>query len=261
MMPVAQTPDGSNVDPHTVIFPILVQEAEGVMRLVGTGFFLTKIGHFITAKHIFEEAFDFERGEQLRPIHALHFVRGSEVLVRSITKVSFTKNNDLAVGRMDYHVHAETGKPVYNRVPRFTLGHPAPGMNVVTYAYPESSRLYRRGDYSSAFRPKYYCGKFVAYRPSGLGLAKWPHFEMELDIKSGASGGPAFDRSGRVFGVNSSGGSGELEGIGRLSCVQALLDLEVYDFPHQHQGVGNYTVLELVRAGSIIFDPPLDRLA
>jgi hypothetical protein len=137
-MAVARTRNGTEFEPHTAVFPILVEEDAETSRLVGTGFFLSTIGHFITAKHVFEEAFDFESGRQIRPIHALHFVREAEVLVRAITKVCVTNNNDLAVARLDFHVDNATNQSLRNRVPRCTLEHPQPGSRIIHTHIPKA---------------------------------------------------------------------------------------------------------------------------
>jgi hypothetical protein len=116
---------GAVVEPHTSIFPILKDFGDGKAHLVGTGFFITTIGHFVTAKHVIFDALDVKTGRQIAYLHALHFVEGSSILVRNITRVSFHNTSDVAVGKMDYHVLNATGKPLRNRVPVFTADPPA----------------------------------------------------------------------------------------------------------------------------------------
>ena len=199
----AQDLTGNTIEPHTCIFPILKEVAPNQSQLVGTGFFITMLGHFVTAKHVILAIIDPRTGKQNAPIHAAHFVEGTKVLVRHITKVTINDNSDVAVGKMDYHVIDATGDPLMNRVPRFTTEIPPVGSSVITYAYPESDPEFVKGE-SSAFRPKYYSGVMIEHsqEPRDSRLVSWPHFRTSITLRGGASGGPVFDHQGRVFGIN-----------------------------------------------------------
>jgi hypothetical protein len=156
----ARTLSDGHVDPHTVVFPILKELGPQRARLVGTGFFITMLGHFVTAKHVVEDVVAPEIGMQRHPLHALHFVDDAAALVRSITRVCFHDFADLAVGKMDYHQLA-TGEMLTKRIPVLTTTPPAAGADLVTFAYPESDLEYGR-DISSAFRPTFYSGKMIS---------------------------------------------------------------------------------------------------
>src|SRR5438874_665126 len=95
---------GGFIDPHTAIFPIMKETSASEHRFVGTGFFVTNIGHFVTAKHVIFDALDRSTGMQTHCLHAIHFVRGGEALVRHITEVCYSNVSDVAVGKMGYHV-------------------------------------------------------------------------------------------------------------------------------------------------------------
>ncbi len=82
---ISQDGTGKPVDPHTCIFPILKEVTPTKMQLVGTGFFITMLGHFVTAKHVIQDVIDSRTGQQTAFIHALHFVEDAKVLVRHIT--------------------------------------------------------------------------------------------------------------------------------------------------------------------------------
>lgn len=138
----AQDGSGSLISPHTVIFPILKEIGPNQTRLVGTGFFITKVGHFVTAKHVIQDVLDTSNGTQHGFLHALHFVEDCKCLVRHITHVSVHNSSDLAVGKMDYHVVDATGEPLLNKACRLTTDVPAIGSMVCTYAYPESDRIF-----------------------------------------------------------------------------------------------------------------------
>ena len=94
-------------------------------ELIGTGFFITEIGHFATAKHVLFQ----NDGKTPEPgLHALHFVEQDgeyeKLLVREITRISFSATADVAIGATDFHIKNETQQPLTNKRPQFNLGIP-----------------------------------------------------------------------------------------------------------------------------------------
>lgn len=248
--PNARDLDGNSVSPHNSIFPILADLGQGHTRLTGTGFFITRLGHFVTAKHVILAALDANTGQQMCGLHALHFVVGFQALVRNITKVSVHNTSDVALGKMDYYMIDATGEPLMNSVPRLTTEVPAIGSHVCTFAYPESDWDFIKGT-PAAFHAKYYTGRMQEHSelPRDSSLVAWPHYRTSISLSGGASGGPAFDEKGRVFGVNCVGG---IEGLSYMARATEILDLSVPEFP----GDREYTVFDLAKAGIILFDPP-----
>jgi len=200
------------------------------------------------------DAFDEKTHKQVAFLHAVHFVQGSEILVRHITKVSLSNDSDVAVGKMDFHKLNDTGQPLLNKVPIFTLEAPTANSNVVTYAYPESSREFG-GEELGTFVANYYAGQFIEHcdHARDAVMVTWPHYATSIKSKGGASGGPVFDSNGRVFGINSVGGI-----IEYAARVAELLPLEVPEFPGFSGQDGRQwpTVSELAKASMIVFDPP-----
>jgi S1-C subfamily serine protease len=255
-MPHTRSAAGAPYDPHQAIFPILKEMADGRMRLVGTGFFITAYGHFVTAKHVIMDAVSEDLTQVLAPMHALHFVEGSAVLVRHINAVSYHLTADVAVGKMGYYVMNDTGLPLRNAVPRFTARIPRVGSRVVTFAYPESDRDFGRvaaGYPPAAFRANYYEGEYVRHSetPRDSRLVAWPHHQTSVTVLAGASGGPVFDEDGRVFGINCVGG---IEGVSYMGRVIELLDLNVPEYPLAGVHGRHPLVRELAAAGHILLD-------
>ena len=162
--------------------------------------------------------------------------------------MSFRDTADVAVGKMDDHILDATGEPLTNRVPRFTTEIPPVGSGVRTYAYPESDRTFKKGT-ASTFVARCYSGEMLEHsdQPRDSVLVAWPHFRTSITLKGGASGGPVFDERGRVFGINCVGG---VEDHSYMARATELLPLNVPEFP----GDGEFTVLDLRKAGHIFFD-------
>lgn len=249
----ARDGSGALIEPHTCIFPIMKPVAGGA-KIVGTGFFVTMLGHFATAKHVVLDVIDPKTGAQNGTLFAAHFVEGASVLIRNITKVSYHNHSDIAIGKMDFHVMKDSGKPLVNRVPTFTTTPPAVGSKVVTYAYPESDALFIPGE-SAGFRPMYYGGELIEHSeaPRDSVMVSWPHYATSINVLGGASGGPVFNDKGRVFAVNVVGGYEDLSYMAR---VAELADLDVPDFPPPAVGQpAPRTVRDLVAAGHMLFKP------
>jgi V8-like Glu-specific endopeptidase len=247
----AVTKDGIEVEPQTAIFPILKEIGKGKNQMIGTGFFITKIGHFVTAKHVIEDVYDIASGVQTNPIHAVHFVEGAKILIRNITSISSHNNSDIVVGKMDYHTVDATGEPLFNKVPTFTITPPPINSPVVTFAYPETDKIFTKGE-SGAFRAGYYQGELLGHSETKRDsvMVSWPHYVTSIDVKGGASGGPVFDYLGRVIGVNCVSGIGDLSYMAR---AKELLDLRVPEFPMDNCHPEGPFVRELVETGVIKF--------
>ena len=63
---------GKHVDARDAVFPILRHHASSQWEVVGTGFFITQTGIFVTAKHVLEAVFD-PKGQQTHAIAMMHF--------------------------------------------------------------------------------------------------------------------------------------------------------------------------------------------
>jgi hypothetical protein len=49
------------IDPKYGVFPILKELSKGSLSVVRTGFYLTRYGMFITAKHVMDELVDWKK--------------------------------------------------------------------------------------------------------------------------------------------------------------------------------------------------------
>ena len=59
----ARTRSGQDVHPGSGAIPILKDIEPGRLKIVGTGFFITRYGLFATARHVLQELADIEQGK------------------------------------------------------------------------------------------------------------------------------------------------------------------------------------------------------
>lgn len=88
--------EGRVAVPTTAIFPILKQTIDGNFHLIGTGFFVTDTGIFVTAKHVLMDVMD-DSGVQTHPIFLVQFIEGSYVM-RPILRCASHKLADVSIG-------------------------------------------------------------------------------------------------------------------------------------------------------------------
>ena len=107
----------------------------------------------------------------------------------------------------------------------------------MTYAYPQNEVLdFNAEGHIPKIHGDYFQGGFLRFIPHPEHpLIQFPYFESTIELRSGASGGPVFDSSGRVIAVNCRGwdfGGGEHEGqhLSYLVPISHLLDVEIDPF-------------------------------
>jgi len=245
----------SQVDSEDSIFPIFRQQRTGLWEVVGTGFFITKTGIFVTAKHVLETLFD-HKGTQTHAPALLHLLPSSQYLIRPILRAAMHPTADLAVGVAAPMNHNPTGEPLTNQRLRLTTCQPPVGSRVATYACPNASISIRRDGQQIELWPAFYEGEVLDYYPNGRDsvILPGPCYRTTILLHGGASGGPVFDIEGRVFAVNSTGFQNERTSF--VSAIQDILSLSVDDVLLLGESMPrSVPVLELTRLGHISFDP------
>lgn len=231
--PRALRGDGHPIEPGDGVVPVLQEVGFKQLKVVGTGFYITRYGLVATAKHVIEEL--KTPGElTLQTGYVLHLAPNNAIHLRRIRMAHLLNTADVAVIQADNFLDRVPNDPLMNLRPTLSLDLPVAGEPLTTYAYPENAILdFNLPGHMPVIRGDYFEGGFLRYvsAPEHPFL-RFPYFESTVELRSGASGGPVFDSSGRIVAVNCRGwdfrGS-EHEGdhLSYLVPLVHLLDLEI----------------------------------
>ena len=212
----ARRGDGGVVSATLGVFPILREIERGKLQVIGTGFYVTRYGLFLTARHVFDHIIESDRrlNQSLRILHDT----GETLHIRSVTRFAYSHHADIALAEADNFISKLPDRPLGNLRPTLTLRPPKPGSTLAGFAYPRNALLDFTGDKRIAveiFADRFE-GQFEGIRDPG----KYdPHlieaYQATVPLEGGASGAPAFDAEGRVVGVAQSSldfGTGEHKG-------------------------------------------------
>lgn len=203
--PAAINGNKDPIDPKYGVFPIMKEVSKGRISIIGTGFYLTRYGLFITAKHVMEELVDWKK-KSIGVGFACHCPNETEIILRRILFASLIDSYDLAICQADNYMEKVPERPLMNMRPGFSTAIPVPGEQLVTYAYPENEILdFTQKETTPTIRGDFYEGELLRYvELSENPSIPYPHFETNIKLKSGSSGGPVF-ANGKVIGVNCRG--------------------------------------------------------
>lgn len=199
---ITKRADGAPLEPDSGILPVCKQLSPGRVAVVGTGFYITRYGLFATAKHVLEALVNWHT-RTVDYGFVLHYEPPALMRLRNITSATFSTNTDVAIGQAENRFRGSDGTVPPNLRGRLSLSSPAPGEQLITYAYPENEVL----DFTDpagrpTLRGDYFDGTFLRnIQPSERPYVPYPHFETSLPVRSGASGAPVFDSRGSIVGI------------------------------------------------------------
>jgi hypothetical protein len=181
---------------HT--FPLLSHNSEGHWRLIGTGFYISNDGLFVTAKHVIEDALN---GDQQKA--------------------------DIALGVAAHATNKVTGETLLHWSWRLSWVTPTVGTKAGTYAFPNHAIRQVGERQMFVFRPDAYLGyiqEVADFRDRVM--VSYPYIRADFRIHGGASGGPIFGSEGAVIGINCTELKPEGPGFGaQIRCLQdAFID-------------------------------------
>jgi Trypsin-like peptidase domain len=243
---------------HT--FPLLTHDPSGYWRLIGTGFYVSDDGLFITARHNICDV--IEDGRQVAPLVILHFhsSRGlfgaSEVIFRPIAQCWLSSGADIAFGVAAATTNTQSGDVLRNSCWELSWATPAVGTPVGTYAFPRHKFSDDKKE-AVQFHPQLYPGRILKvddYRDSVM--IPFPYLCVDCRIHGAASGGPIVVNGGKVIGVNCTEfKTNESPGPGYGVQIQCLRDAFIDDIVLLDEGLPRrVTFDELVSANCIPVD-------
>ncbi|MGA3373155.1 MAG: hypothetical protein ABSC48_15485 [Terracidiphilus sp.] len=161
------TRDGNHVDANRVIFPIIRYTPDNQIDLLGTGFFISTNGLFVTARHVLQAPFDRRTGSQIFPIAIVQFYESGSYLIRPVLRCAFHPVADLTVGVAAPMKRNSDGASLANPILALTTVPADPHSHVFTFAYPRYESVRHENIQILNVIPAYYDGEIIEYLPNG----------------------------------------------------------------------------------------------
>jgi Trypsin-like peptidase domain len=272
------------LDLLTAIAPVYRLDAgSGNLKLIGTGFWVTKAGHLVTAWHVVNENIGPD-GVDRGPIFAIQIFPDHSVAVRGFRQTDKHPQFDLALSETvsaPPHVGRPTS-PIAMSLDDLCIGDP-----VFSFAVLPHDQVFKNEDFPGIttavfsgeasvdsfaeivtikFAVRLSFGRVTAIfeKMRDRVMLPFPCVQSDVPIYGGNSGGPVFDVSGRICAINCT--SFEGNDIAFHIPVRGVLHLRTRS---QSLGVEDSSrkqrsILELGALGTILFDPPMldaDRFA
>ncbi len=203
---ITQRGNNERINPGDGIVPILQELSRGKLAVIGTGFYITRYGLFMTAYHVLNELTN-QFGEIIHRGFILHLSGETKIHLRPILWINKNDKSDIAVGQAENYMKNFTKNPLMNLRSKLSSKTPSADTKVVTYAYPENKILdMTNKEIPPTIHGDYFDGVFLRYLsvPENPSMSS-SYYETTIEIRSGASGGPVFNKRGQIIGVNCRG--------------------------------------------------------
>jgi hypothetical protein len=233
---------------HT--FPILTHDEQGEWRLIGTGFYVSPDGLFVTARHVVQDVLD--QGGQVSPLAIFH-LRGSfgpeEFLVRPVLQSWVGDSADIALGVAAEATNRVSGEVLSHLRWALSWNVPSVGGRVATYAFPDHALLKTETGQTIHFGPDLYPGSIQEVGDYRNQTMPYPYVQVDFRIHGAASGGPGVGPDGLVIGANCT----EIvpDGPGYLTQICCLRDAYIEGVPAGETASRRITFAELVAMGTV----------
>jgi hypothetical protein len=237
---------------HT--FPLLTHDDRGLWSLIGTGFYISSDGLFVTAAHVIDDV--LEKGRQAAPLVIMHL--WSEIglfgpqsyFLRPIAQCWLGDTADIALGVAAHATNNSTGGPLSHWSWPLSWEPLTVGQHAATYAFPNHSIEQAAGHQTFCFQPDLYRGavsEIGEFRDAGL--VPYPYMHVSFRIHGAASGGPVVSDNA-VVGVNCR--YMEPDGPGVVAQIRNLQDSFIDDAVLSGESVPRRALFsELVKAGAV----------
>lgn len=194
-----------NLVGHT--FPILTHDVDGRWQLIGTGFYVSSDGLFVTAAHVVEAVLKDDR--QISPLVIMHLWSESGLfgaqsyLLRPITQCWIGETADIVLGVAAQARNYQTGVSLSHWCWPLSWEMPTVGQHAGTYAFPNHSIELTPSGQKIRFQPGLYPGEILEIGDfRDRLLVPYPYMNVSFNIHGAASGGPVA-LGDTVVGVNS----------------------------------------------------------
>jgi hypothetical protein len=227
------------------VFPIVTYNPEtNKWKCLGTGFFISPVGAFITARHLF-----MDKDNNMEPtLSGIHNINNQEYHVRPVKKMIIHKDSDFIIGLLGKRrLNSQDFEPELSKYSVLDFDPLQTEDEIYTYSYPNTIREDFDDESSEfTFTGTFSHGKIVDFHEVGPGILQNRCYQTNMKIDSGASGGPVF-RKGYIVGLNSTSFTlpeGE-EPISFITPIDYILDLIV------EENGKEISVRELIKNGYI----------
>lgn len=224
--------DGKELDGFLSVFPICKQQRdkEGKYSILGTGFFITMYGLFVTAKHVLADVLD-EKGNQTENVGMIQFIGDKKCIFRPIAKGVLHSTSDIAVGVLADARNKDTGEQVKNPVLKLTLSSPQRGQEVSTFGFPNTEFIKNEEVRQILIKESWHHGLYEQFVPDaseeGSKKIKGPCYRVKMELPGAASGAPVAGPDGNIFGVASTNWGNDLTYVARIN---EILNLKIQEF-------------------------------
>jgi S1-C subfamily serine protease len=217
--------EGARANGLEAIFPIVQRDSEAPWKPIGTGFFISTMGMFATARHVLADRYSSAPYPSLYAIQINPAKR--EIHVREIAHIALHPTADVAIGFLHDKLFTEQGIRNKNRCFGLTRHVPAIGQKVAAFGYPKPVVSLSDDAFDLTFASCSFAGLLEEVYPQGRDstLLRRLCFRTSMATAPGASGGPVAFGDGKVFALISSGIEGQP--INFVSPITEILDLPI----------------------------------
>lgn len=210
----------TSCDPREASCPVIYHKDLGDnkvrIRILGTAFFISSAGLFLTAKHVVEGFTHGLHGEL-----SLMLLRRPNYKFAKIASLQNHESTDISIGIIDL-----TGEGWFPKTYKLSSKQLGKRDFISSFGYAKTKYEIKENALMINLNPDFYEGQVIEYHREGYGVAKWPVYRHTMSTLSGNSGGPVFSiKSSAVHGICCTGFNPPPGGT--FSDIREILDWKI----------------------------------